>query len=146
MELLIKNFNELSTMELYKIIKERVDVFVVEQKCLYPEVDLKDIRSYHLILWDEDNIIGYLRILPPGISYKEASIGRVLINIKYRGFGYGKVIMKNAINYIERELEQKTIKISAQEYLVDFYQEFGFKVVSNVYDEDGIPHVEMLYN
>ncbi|MTI49857.1 GNAT family N-acetyltransferase [Sporosalibacterium faouarense] len=141
----IKHFKELDTMELYKIIKERVDVFVVEQNCPYPECDNKDLESYHIFSIDEGNIVAYARILPKGISYNEVSIGRVLVNQKYRKQGLGKELMENTLRFIKDELNETNIRISAQEYLFKFYCELGFEQVSEIYLEDGIPHLEMIY-
>lgn len=145
MEWLVKKYEELTKDELYNIIKERVDVFVVEQQCPYPEIDGRDKESYHFFALDKDNIIVYLRILEPGISFKEASIGRVLVNKIYRRQGIGKEIIKRAIDFITNKLGYNIIRISAQEYLLDFYTELGFSKVSDVYLEDGIPHIEMVF-
>jgi len=142
----IKNFNELTTIELYNILKVRTNVFVVEQNCPYAECDDKDINSIHLFATKDSNVIAYLRILLPGISYKESSICRVLVHKDYRHSGIAKEMMAKAITYIDTYLEEKTIRISAQQYLIDFYKSFGFKECSEGYLEDGIPHIEMLYD
>ncbi|MBM7624242.1 GNAT family N-acetyltransferase [Sporohalobacter salinus] len=146
MEWHIKFFNELTTKELYNIIQERINVFVVEQECPYFECDGKDNKSFHLYAKEDDQIVAYARVLLPGISYKEASIGRVLVNKENRGNGLARELMKRAMDFITEELQQDSIKISGQEYLTDFYKSLGFKVVSDVYLEDGIPHLDMLYN
>ncbi|MBS4539082.1 GNAT family N-acetyltransferase [Clostridium sp. D2Q-11] len=145
MSLFIKSYEELTKDELYKILKERINVFVVEQNCPYPEIDGRDIDSYHIFLKDSESILAYVRVLKPGISFEEASIGRVLVNEDNRGLGLGKKIMENAIQFITNELRYNIIRISAQEYLLKFYQELGFKKVSEMYLEDGIPHVEMVF-
>ena len=145
MEWIIKTFDELTTYELYDIIKERVNVFVVEQNCPYPECDNKDLKSYHLCGKEDNKIVAYLRILPPGVSYKEVSIGRVLVNEDYRRRRLASKLMKRAIKFIEDELDEDIIRISAQEYLLSFYKNLGFSTVSETYLEDGIPHVEMIY-
>lgn len=145
MEWQIKHFDELDSLELYKIIKQRINVFVVEQNCPYPDCDDKDLNSYHLFSEDDDLIVAYCRILLPGVSYKEPSIGRVLVHKEYRRQGLGKELMKKAIEYIEEELGKNRIRISAQQYLLKFYTGLGFKVVSDMYLEDNIPHLEMLY-
>ncbi|RKD34386.1 GNAT family N-acetyltransferase [Thermohalobacter berrensis] len=145
MEWKIKHFNELTTNGLYEIIKQRINVFVVEQKCPYFECDDKDLDSYHIYATDNNEIVAYARIIPPGVSYKEASIGRVLVKKDYRGNGLGRSLMERAIKYIIDELREDRIRISAQEYLLNFYKSLGFKAVSGTYLEDGIPHIEMLY-
>ena len=140
----LKTFNELTTTELYNILKERTDVFVVEQNCPFPEVDGKDLQSYHLFKEENGEIIAYLRILPPGVSYPELSIGRVLVKEDYRGQKLARQMMEEALSYITSELKETTVKIQAQHYLEDFYRSFGFEVISEVYLEDGIPHIDML--
>lgn len=140
----LKTFDELTTTELYKILKERTDVFVVEQHCPYPEVDGKDLQSYHLFKEENGEIIAYLRILPPGVSYSELSIGRVLVKKEYRGQHLARQMMQEALTFISNVLKVNTVKIQAQQYLQDFYSSFGFKVISEVYLEDGIPHIDML--
>lgn len=145
MKWVIKNYKELSRDELYNILKERVYVFVVEQKCPYPELDDKDLESYHIYLEEKGDVLAYLRVLKPGVSFGEVSVGRVLVREDSRGLGYGKELMKRAMKFIENDLKYKNIRLSAQEYLLKFYTELGFKRVSKMYLEDGIPHVEMLF-
>jgi ElaA protein len=145
MNWVIKKFNELSSDELYEILKLRSEVFVVEQECIYEDCDGKDKESYHLFAEQNGEILVYLRILGKGVSYSEISIGRFLANKKYRGRGFAKQMMLRAIEFIEHSLNEKEIRISAQVYLLDFYASFGFVKVSEVYLEDEIPHMEMLY-
>lgn len=140
----VKAFHELTATEVYTILKERTDVFVVEQNCPYPEVDGKDLKSYHLYKVEQDEIVAYARLLPKGVSYEEASIGRVLVKKEYRGRGLAQELLKRSLAYLEQSLEETTIKIQAQDYLRDFYGSFGFKAISDTYLEDGIPHVDML--
>ncbi|MGM0603402.1 MAG: GNAT family N-acetyltransferase [Bacillota bacterium] len=144
MKFKIKHFNELDIDLLYRILKIRIDVFVVEQNCPYPECDNKDQQSYHLYYEENGEIAAYLRILPAGLSYREPSIGRVLAAEKFRRQGYAEKMMKTAADFIKKEFEADSIRISAQEYLNDFYQSLGYKNVSEVYLEDDIPHIEML--
>ena len=141
----VKHFDKLKKETLYDILKERVDVFVVEQECPYPEIDGKDKNSYHLWAEKNGNIIAYTRIIPRGISYDEASIGRVLVRMDQRGRGLGRKLMEKSINYLKEKLEEDEIRISAQERLYDFYVSLGFEQVSEMYLEDGIPHIEMYY-
>lgn len=140
----LKAFDALSTKELYAILKERTNVFVVEQNCPYLEVDGKDEASYHLFKEVNGDIAAYLRILPPCVSYTESSIGRVLVKKEYRGQGLAYEMMQKGIDFIHNELQQRDIKIQAQDYLRAFYGSFGFEAVSDVYLEDNIPHIDMV--
>lgn len=141
----IKKFSELENNELYQILELRCEVFVVEQNCPYNDVDNKDQDAYHLLLQDNKKIVAGLRILKKGVSYDQISIGRVVVNKEYRGRGIAKDMMLKAIEFIENNLGEKEIKISAQAYLIDFYKSIGFVEVSQVYLEDDIPHIDMLY-
>lgn len=141
----IKKFSELTTYELYDILKLRSEVFVVEQNCVYQDIDSNDKLSYHLFLEDEEEIMAYLRILPKGVSYPETSIGRVLTKAEHRKRGLSREMMNRAISFIVNTLEEKEIRISAQSYLLGFYNSLGFEPVSDIYLEDGIEHIEMLY-
>ena len=145
MEFKLKKFNELTSEEIYEILKVRTEVFVVEQKCPYQEVDGKDQNSYHLFLEKKSEIIAYLRILEKEISFDEISIGRVLVKKDYRGKGIARELMIKAINFIEKNLDETEIKLSAQVYASNFYRSLGFKDSSEIYLEDNIPHIDMLY-
>ena len=142
-----KLFDDLSAKELYKIIQLRNDVFVIEQDCIYQDADGKDFKCGHLWATINDDVVAYARIVPKGISYEnEPSIGRVVSSGKYRGLGLGKQLIANAIEVIENRLFTTSSRISAQLYLKDFYESFGFVQVSEPYLEDNIPHIEMLRN
>lgn len=145
MKVEIKKFNELGLEELYEIFRLRSEVFVVEQECIYNDVDGKDLDSVHVMIKNEGRIEAYLRVIKEGISYEDCSIGRVLVAKEARGKGLARRIVKEGIDYITREWNKKRITIGAQEYLKEFYGSFGFKTVSDVYMEDGIPHVDMSY-
>ncbi|WP_130806356.1 GNAT family N-acetyltransferase [Senegalia massiliensis] len=145
MEWSIKTYDELTKDELYEILKKRIDVFVVEQNCPYDEIDNRDKDSYHIFFKKDKDIIAYLRVLEPGISFEDVSIGRVLVDKNQRGNGLAIEMMDKAIDFIINNLRYDIIRISAQEYLISFYENLGFKKVSNVYLEDDIPHVEMVY-
>lgn len=138
-------FDALNTHQLFELLKLRVDVFVVEQECAYPELDEKDRHSqtHHLLGWENDELVAYARLLPPGVSYSSVSIGRVAIRGEYRKNGAGKALVAEAIARCELLWPHQAIEIGAQEYLLDFYQAFGFKATSTMYLEDGIPHVDM---
>lgn len=142
MKLFVKHFKELTIEELYEILKVRAAVFVVEQKCAYQDLDDKDKNAYHLYLKDEKGIQAYLRVLDKGVSYKEASVGRVL-TVK-RGGGLGYRILLEGIRTARQKFGADKIRISAQAYAKEFYQKAGFKQVSEEYLEDDIPHIEML--
>lgn len=141
----IKKFSELTTKELYEILKVRAEVFVVEQNCVYQDLDSKDEVSYHLFIEDNREVVAYLRILPKNTSYPEIAIGRVLTKATHRKKGLSKEMVQKAIDFIIDILEEKAIRISAQRYLQKFYESFGFESTSDIYLEDGIEHIEMLY-
>lgn len=141
----LKKFNELSASELYKIMKARVDVFVVEQNCPYPELDNHDQASSHLFLEKNGNIIAYSRLIPENNIYEEASIGRVLVNKEYRGQGLAQTLMEKSIQILKEQWNAESIKIHGQEYLREFYGSLGFEEISEVYLEDNIPHVDMIF-
>lgn len=141
----IKRFNELNIEEIYKILALRNEIFIVEQECPYLDCDDKDLNSYHLFLTENGQIVSYLRILEKGVSYDEISIGRVAVKKSYRGKGISRKMMQKAIEFIENNLSENTIKIQAQAYLLDFYSSLGFKAVSEEYLEDNIPHIDMIY-
>ncbi|MBQ0732306.1 MAG: GNAT family N-acetyltransferase [Oleispira antarctica] len=141
-------FDELSLNELYDIMKVRQAVFTVEQDCAYQDADGLDQFSWHLVGWHEHSgeqkVAAYLRVVFPDKKYPEPSIGRVLTAEQARGTGLGKVLIREAITHVVDEYPDAAVRISAQQHLEKFYSEFGFKTVSEPYDEDGIPHIEML--
>ena len=139
----IKPFKELTLHELYSFLKLRVDIFVVEQNCPYPELDGADEKAIHLYIKEDDTVIAYLRIIPSKTG--TARIGRVVTKIEHRGKGLSSQLMKRAMEYIREHYPEDTMILSAQEHLQDYYGSFGFKPVSEVYLEDGIPHVDMEY-
>lgn len=139
-----KSFDELSKLELYTILKLRSEVFIIEQHCNYQDVDGKDLKCHHLMAWDGDNLVAYTRILPPGISFAEASIGRVLTSPRYRRIGAGITLMQKSIEKVYETYGKQPIRIGAQLYLKKFYESFGFVKDSDEYLEDEIPHIEML--
>ena len=140
----IKSFAELSVPELYEILKIRQEVFVVEQTCHYFDADGYDDKALHL--WAESNgeILAYCRIFDAGIKYEEASIGRVLTNPNCRNLRLGKTLMTFALLTIEARFRAAAVRISAQDYLLKFYAEFGFQDTGKKYLEDNIPHTEMI--
>ena len=144
MNISIKAFEELQTEELYDILQLRSAVFVVEQDCVYQDLDGKDKRALHVIGKKENKVVAYTRIFGPGDYFNEASIGRVVVEQKERKYGYGKQIMEASIKAIQDEYNVDIIKLSAQTYLKNFYTDLGFVSVGEPYLEDGIPHVAMV--
>ena len=144
MEWIFKSFDELTNEELYAVLKLRFEVFVIEQNCLDIDPDGKDKVSMHLMLEDDGKIIGCARILPPKVSYDEPSIGRIALDKSYRGKGLGREIVQKCIDFIHNIMKIREIRISGQEYLLDFYKSFGFVVTKGPYLEDKIPHYQML--
>lgn len=139
----IKSFEEITTSELYEIIKARVDVFVVEQDCPYPDLDDYDQKALHLWAEQDQKVLAYCRIFNKGIKYPETSIGRVLTTEKGRGKSLGKQLIQYAVETIENRFRTSEIRISAQDYLLRFYSGFGFEDTGKKYLEDNIPHTEM---
>jgi ElaA protein len=144
MNVAIKKFKDLSPLELYEILQLRSEVFVVEQDCVYQDIDGNDQKALHIIGTIENKIIAYTRCFRPGDYFKEASIGRVVVKESQRKFKRGNQIMNNSIKAINDHYKTKIIKISAQCYLNKFYTNLQFKPIGEKYLEDGIPHVAML--
>ena len=139
------SFAELSNLQLHAIYQARSAVFVIEQNCVYQDVDEKDPVSHHLTAWTPGGeVAAYLRIVPAGISFAEASLGRVISTRDWRGTGVGKVLIANGIKALHVLYPAAPVRIGAQAYLEKFYGSFGFETVSDIYLEDDIPHVEML--
>ena len=143
-----KQFSQLSNDQLYDLLKLRIDIFVVEQQCPYPELDEKDrhIDTRHIIAYQDSTPIAYARLLAPGISYSDCSIGRFAVDASLRHHGIGSNLMEKCIEQIAILWPEHSIRVSAQEYLKEFYENFGFSKTSDSYLEDGIPHIEMLKN
>lgn len=138
-----KAFNELSVFELYVILQLRSEIFVLEQKCLYQDMDGLDSQAQHIMIFEEDNtLVAYARIFPKGVTYPEVAIGRILT--KEHGKGLGIILMEKALTETLHLFGEVPIRIGAQCYALPFYEKFGFKEEGEVYDEDGIPHIEMV--
>lgn len=140
---ILKKFDELSPSELYAILRLRNEVFIIEQNCIYQDLDNKDQASIHLMGWEKDELVAYTRILPVGVSYNHPSIGRVVTSPSKRRTGLGKELMEKSIEFVENLYGKRPIRIGAQLYLKKFYEELGFRQVSDIYDEDNIQHIEM---
>lgn len=139
----IKKYNELSASELYSILKVRQEVFIVEQTCYYLDADGYDELAVHIWCETEGSISAYCRIFDSGIKFTEASLGRVLTHPHYRNRNLGKALVKIALSAIETRFTAPGVRISAQDYLLRFYNDFGFQDTGKKYLEDGIPHTEM---
>ncbi len=140
----IKSFDALTKEELYEILKLRFEVFVVEQKCTDLDLDDRDQESIHMFLRENNHMIACLRMLPEGLSYPEASIGRFAVDREFRKQGIGRKGLETAIRYILEEWKESAIRISGQAYLYDFYRSFGFQETKGPYLEDQIPHYQFL--
>lgn len=140
----LKTFDELLARELYALLKMRVDVFVVEQNCAYPELDGKDVDALHLRLLESGELLASARILTPHEPHDPSKIGRVVVSPAHRGKRLGDALMREAISACERLYPANPIALSAQAHLRRFYESFGFSVASEEYLEDGIPHIDMV--
>ncbi len=142
----IKNFSDLSTIELYEILRLRSEVFVVEQDCVYQDIDNKDQKALHVLGYDQNKLVAYTRLFGPGEYFVQSSIGRVVVNTTYRNKKYGYNIMNSSIEAIKDFYKTTEVKISAQKHLEKFYNNLGFKTIGEPYLEDGIPHIGMMRN
>ena len=138
-----KYFSELNTTELYEILQLRSEVFVVEQDCVYQDIDFKDQKSLHIIGYKNNKIVAYTRIFKPGDYFDNASIGRVLVVASERKYGLGHELMKASITAIKKHFKVTKITVSAQKYLKKFYETHLFTQIGEEYLEDGIPHIRM---
>lgn len=137
------DFKEFDIEELYNVLQLRSNIFVVEQDCVYLDLDGKDGKAFHVIGFKDNTVVAYTRIFKPGDYFDQASIGRVAVHKDFRKFGYGKVIMEASIKAVEKRFSENEILISAQAYLEKFYNDLGFKTIGDGYLEDGIPHIKM---
>ena len=144
MQIEIRKFSELGLNELYSILQLRAEVFVVEQNCVYQDIDGKDEKALHIFGMEQGEIVAYTRCFKPGDYFEQAAIGRVIVKENYRKSGFGHEIMKASVAEIERRFQTTEIKLSAQEYLIRFYEDHGFKQTGEGYLEDGIPHIAMI--
>ncbi len=145
--LMLVPFQQLSTAQLYALLKLRCEVFVVEQECIYQDIDGLDEVAMHLLVADVSaQLLAYARILPPSTAFQEAAIGRIVTHRSWRGKGYGRWLISQSVESARQLYPEKGIRIGAQAHLQDFYQDCGFETVGEPYDEDGILHVEMLWS
>ena len=143
-EIKVKSFEALNTTELYDLLQLRSEVFVVEQDCVYQDIDGKDQKALHILGYKDENLVAYTRLFKPGDYFEEASIGRVVVKANARQHKFGYNIMKASIKAVKDYFNQTTIRISAQTYLKQFYNNLEFKEVGEEYLEDGIPHINMI--
>ena len=141
-----KTFSELDTEDLYQILRIRSEVFVVEQDCVYQDIDNKDQNAIHLYYKENDQIVAYTRIFKAGDYYENPCIGRVVVSKKNRGNDLGKKIMIDSMEYIKQNIKGEKIELSAQKYLDKFYKDLGFYKIGEDYLEDGIPHQRMIFD
>lgn len=140
----VKRFSELELTELYFILQLRSEVFVVEQDCVYQDIDGKDFDALHILGKKNGKIVAYTRCFKPGYYFDEAAIGRVVVKASERKYGYGHEIMKASDKAISDHYHTTQIKLSAQQYLIKFYQFHGYRTTGEGYLEDGIPHIAMI--
>ena len=141
-----KTFYELDTEDLYQILRLRSEVFVVEQDCVYQDIDNKDQNAIHLYYKENNEILAYTRIFKAGHYYENPCIGRVVVSKKNRGNDLGKKIMIDSMEYIKQNIKGEKIELSAQKYLNKFYKDLGFYKIGEDYLEDGIPHQRMIFD
>lgn len=144
MKISVKEYDRLSKDELYQLLRLRSEIFVVEQNCVYQDIDNKDQTALHVLGYKDEKLIAYCRCFPPGKYFDEAAIGRVLVKESYRSHSYGHQVLSASIEAIDYHYRTTTVKISAQVYLTAFYEAHQFKQISEPYPEDGIPHVLMI--
>lgn len=137
------DFSSFEPDELYEVLKLRQDIFIIEQACPYDDMDGLDQDSEHLMLYDDQTLVGYLRLVPAGLKFETVSIGRVVIAESYRGKGFGKMLMEKAFSIL-KDSNRLRVTIEAQEHQERFYSSFGFKTISKPYDIDGISHIKMV--
>ena len=141
-----KSFKQLTKHELYELLSLRQSIFVVEQQSWYQDADGLDEDSQHLLVKDKSQLIGYLRLIPPGMKYDTSSIGRIAVSESFRGNNIGSKLVNEGLRRSSEIYFSNASTISAQEYLINFYRKHGFTVRGEIYDEDGIPHVQMIKN
>jgi ElaA protein len=138
-----KSFHELTPAELYSILRLRSEVFVVEQNCVFLDMDNKDQLCDHVMV-HANGLVATSRLVPPGIIYNEMSVGRIVSHSSARGSGAGKLLVQESLLLLEKKYGSGPVKIGAQYYLKKFYEGFGFRQCGDIYDEDGIDHIHML--
>lgn len=144
LEIEVKPFKSFTVEELHAVFQLRSEVFVVEQDCVYQDIDGNDPKALHVLGYKDNTLVAYTRVFKRGDYFKQASIGRVVVKAQYRALKYGYAIMEASINIVKTEYNETPIKVSAQQHLKQFYTNLGFTQVGEPYLEDGIPHIAML--
>ena len=144
LEVTCRNFYSLTPADVYEMLRLRSEVFVVEQNCVFLDADNKDQECDHVFIRHDRKLVSCSRLVPPGVTYKEMSIGRVVTHPSVRGKGVGKLLMEKSLWFLFQKFGEGPVKIGAQLYLRKFYETFGFLQCGDVYDEDGIDHIPML--
>ena len=144
-KMMIKAFEQLSNIEVYHMIRIREEIFILEQDCVYVDCDNNDPKCDHMLVYHEDNLVGTLRIVPKGVKYEKVSIGRVVVIKEARKKGLAYKMMQEALKFISEKYGEVPVVLSAQVAIKGLYEKAGFKVISDVYLEDGIDHVKMLF-
>lgn len=144
MNIQIKFFNDLTLTELYNVLSLRNQVFVVEQNCAYLDTDGYDEDAYHVLIWNDQVLVAYARLIKPNLKFPTSSIGRVVVHKEHRDLKLGHLLMEHSVKAVEDLYKTENITISAQAHLQRFYNKYGFETVSEEYMEDDIPHVEMI--
>tara|TARA_B100001146_G_C16201191_1_gene444861 strand:+ start:4359 stop:4799 length:441 start_codon:yes stop_codon:yes gene_type:complete len=144
MHVFSKPFEALTLDELYQLLRLRSEIFVVEQDCVYQDIDNKDQKALHVLGKKQGKLVAYTRCFPPGIYFEEAAIGRVVVTASERKHKLGRQIMRSSIEILQKQYPKQPIKLSAQTYLLDFYKSLQFEPIGNEYLEDGIPHIAMI--
>ncbi len=144
MELILSEFHHLSLKQLHDLMLLRQQVFIIEQNCFYEDIDGADEKAEHLLIYEENELAGYLRIFAPGIKYQEACIGRIVVKPGFRGTSIGKNLIERGIEHINNKYPGQNIRIEAQSALEKYYEAYGFKSEGEIYPLDGIDHIEMV--
>ena len=144
MEFTAKKFEELTLSELYNLLALRTQIFVVEQQCIYQDIDNKDQKAIHVLGKIDGQLVAYVRIFSPGDYFEKASMGRVAVHGEFRSLGLGKKIVLRAQKAVEEYYNTSSIELSAQTYLKGFYEDLGYEAIGEEYLEDGIPHIKMI--
>lgn len=146
MDLILTEFHHLTLKQLHDLMLLRQQVFIIEQNCFYEDIDGADEKAEHLLIYENDELAGYLRIFAPGIKYTEACIGRIVVKPTFRGSSIGSRLIGTGIEHIKKKYPNHNIRIEAQSALLKYYQAYGFEPEGEVYPLDGIDHIEMVLN
>ncbi|MFA5668168.1 MAG: GNAT family N-acetyltransferase [Balneolaceae bacterium] len=141
----IKTFSELSPQQLYDVLRLRQNVFIIEQNCIYADIDDSDNQGIHILFYEGDSLAAYARIFGPDIKFENAcAIGRIIVSPAFRGTGLGRQLITESIEWCKKEFVATDIQIEAQALLINYYQQFGFIPIGNIYPVDGIDHIQMV--